>query len=193
MPFTLKASEHPMRSMSTATPRWFVGAARRARVRAEITHAGRRVAILLGLEQAPRARSLSGERRTWPQRSQSGPGPDETLVIECIEACIECAQACTACTDDSLAEPAVTQLIESITLCLDCAVTCEATRQVVMRQTERGVGFLRAQVGACAEACRVCSAECQRHAAHLEHHRICAEACHRCEAACDRLAEAFRI
>ena len=119
--------------------------------------------------------------------------PDETLVIECIEACVECAQACTACTDDSLAEPAVTQLIKSITLCLDCAVICEATRQVVTRQTERDVGLLRAQVGACAEACRVCGAECQRHAAHHEHHRICAEACHRCEAACDRLAEALRV
>jgi hypothetical protein len=35
----------------------------------------------------------------------------------------------------------------------------------------------------------VCGAECQRHAAHHEHHRICAEACHRCEAACDRLAK----
>ena len=54
--------------------------------------------------------------------------PDETLVIECIEACIECAQSCTACVDDSLAETEVTQLIKSITLCLDCAIICEATR-----------------------------------------------------------------
>ena len=57
--------------------------------------------------------------------------PDETLMIECIEACIECAQSCTACVDDSLAATEVTQLIKSITLCLDCAVICEATRQVV--------------------------------------------------------------
>ena len=34
--------------------------------------------------------------------------PDETLMIECIEACIECAQSCTACADDSLAETEVT-------------------------------------------------------------------------------------
>ena len=116
---------------------------------------------------------------------------DETLVIACIEACVECALTCTACADDSLAEPEVLPLIRSITLCLDCAVICEATRQIVTRQTERDVGLLRAQVGACAVACRICGAECERHAAHHEHHRICAEACRRCEAACDRLAEAL--
>lgn len=32
------------------------------------------------------------------------------------EACVECAQACTAYTDDSLAEPDVTQLIKSLAL-----------------------------------------------------------------------------
>jgi len=116
---------------------------------------------------------------------------DETLVIACIEACVECALTCTACADDSLAEPEVLPLIRSITLCLDCAVICEATRQIVTRQTERDVGLLRAQVGACAVACRICGAECERHAAHHEHHRICAEACLRGEAACDRLAEAL--
>ena len=118
--------------------------------------------------------------------------PDESLMIECTEACVECAQACSACADDSLAEAEVMQFIKSITLCLDCAVICDATRQVVTRQTEHDVDLLRAQVAACAEACRVCGAECQRHAAHHEHHRICGEACHRCEAACDRLAKALR-
>jgi hypothetical protein len=115
--------------------------------------------------------------------------PDETVMIESIEACVECVQACTACADDSLAETEVTTLIKSIRLCLDCAVVCEATRQVVTRQTERDFDLLRAQLAACIEACRVCGTECQRHAAHHEHHRICAGACRRCEAACDRLAK----
>src|SRR5215510_5882174 len=34
--------------------------------------------------------------------------PDETVMIESIEACVECVQACTACADDSLAETEVT-------------------------------------------------------------------------------------
>jgi hypothetical protein len=110
--------------------------------------------------------------------------PDETVMIESIEACVECVQACTACVDDSLAETEVTNLVKSIRLCLDCAFVCEATRQA-----EWDVGLLRAQLAACIEACRVCGAECRRHAAHHEHHRICAEACNRCEAACDRLAK----
>src|SRR5215475_1403993 len=82
--------------------------------------------------------------------------------------------------------------LKSITLCLDCAVICDATRQVVTRQTERDVDLLSAQLTACATACRVCGAECQRHAAHHEHHRICAEVCHHCEVACDRLAKAVQ-
>ena len=119
--------------------------------------------------------------------------PDETVMIESIEACLECVQVCTACADDSLAETEVANLSKSIRLCLDCAVVCEATRQVVTRQTDRDFDLLRVQLAACIEACRVCSAECQRHADHHEHHRICAEVCHRCEAACDRLAKAVRI
>jgi hypothetical protein len=115
--------------------------------------------------------------------------PDETVMIECIEACVECAQACTACVDDSLAETEVTNLVKSIRLCLDCAVVCEATRQVVTRQTDRDFALLRAQLAACIEACRVCGAECRRHADHHEHHRICAEACNRCAGACERLAK----
>ena len=54
--------------------------------------------------------------------------PDETVMLESIEACVECVHACTACADDSLAETDVAKLIESIRLCLDCAVVCEATR-----------------------------------------------------------------
>jgi hypothetical protein len=118
--------------------------------------------------------------------------PDETLMIDCIEACVDCEQVCTACADDSLGQTELAELTKSIALCLDCAVICEATRQVVTRQTEQDLDLLRAQVNACAEACRVCGAECERHAAHHEHHRICAEACHRCEAACTRLATAVQ-
>jgi len=117
--------------------------------------------------------------------------PDETTMIDCIEACVDCAQVCTACADDSLGQAELRDLIKSITLCLDCTAVCEVTRQVVTRQTEQDLDLLRAQVNACAEACRVCGRECQRHAAHHEHHRICAEACRRCEAACDRLSKAF--
>jgi hypothetical protein len=40
---------------------------------------------------------------------------------------------------------------------------------------------------ACAEACRICAEECERHAGDHEHCRVCAEACRRCEQACEDL------
>jgi hypothetical protein len=47
--------------------------------------------------------------------------------------------------------------------------------------------LLEAQLMACAEACRICAAECERHAAMHEHCRVCAAACNACEQACRAL------
>lgn len=112
---------------------------------------------------------------------------DEASVVECIAACVECEQVCTACADACLGEPGVEDMVKCIRLCLDCAAVCEATRQIVTRQTEPNLDVRRAQVAACAQACRACAAECQQHASHHEHCRICDETCQRCEDACNQL------
>jgi len=46
---------------------------------------------------------------------------------------------------------------------------------------------VRAQLQACALACRTCGDECEAHAEMHEHCRICAEACRECEEACTQL------
>jgi hypothetical protein len=76
-------------------------------------------------------------------------------------------------------------LIRCIRLCLDCGDVCTATGQILSRQTDFEPALARSVVEACAQACRVCGEECERHADHHEHCRVCADVCRRCEQACD--------
>jgi hypothetical protein len=111
-------------------------------------------------------------------------------LTECIDACYQCAQTCTACADACLGEDKVQHLVRCIRLNLDCFDSCVTTGNQLSRQTDPEWSLLRKQIEACAEACRVCAEECERHGSHHEHCRICAESCRRCEAACNRLLEA---
>ena len=54
---------------------------------------------------------------------------------------------------------------------------------VATRRTGSNEMVIRAMLEACAQACRLCKEECQRHA-RMEHCRVCADACQRCEDAC---------
>ena len=118
--------------------------------------------------------------RTHPSASA-----DLETLARCVEECFACTQSCTACADACLGEPDVAELKRCIRLNLDCADICEATGKIASRQTEPQVDFLRTMIQACAEACRQCGEECERHADHHEHCRVCAEACRRCEQACE--------
>jgi len=122
---------------------------------------------------------------THPQPSQV----DQSALIACIEECYTCAQTCTACADACLGESQVQQLVRCIRLNLDCFDACVTTGNMLSRQTEPDWAMLRAQVEACAAACRACGAECENHAQHHEHCRVCGEACLRCEKACNQLLQ----
>jgi hypothetical protein len=122
---------------------------------------------------------------THPRRLEADP----SLISACIEACFECAQTCMACADACLGEAELEPLLRCIRLNLDCDDVCDVTGRLLSRQTEPDWRVLRAQIQACIAACRVCAAECQRHA-HHEHCRLCAASCRRCEEACDRLLSA---
>lgn len=97
---------------------------------------------------------------THPQPSQV----DQSALIACIEECYTCAQTCTACADACLGESQVQQLVRCIRLNLDCFDACVTTGNMLSRQTEPDWAMLRAQVEACAAACRACGAECENHA-----------------------------
>lgn len=123
--------------------------------------------------------------RTHPQ--VQAVAMDQQALVACIEACFSCAQTCTACADACLGEPMVDELVRCIRLNLDCADVCAATGRLLSRQTMPEWQLLRAQLQACALACRLCGEECERHAPMHEHCRVCAEMCRQCETACERL------
>lgn len=108
-----------------------------------------------------------------------------------LEAAEECAQSCTACADACLGEKNVPSLVRCIRLNLDCADICSATSRLFSRQTHGEPSVLRAQLEACAEVCRVCGAECEKHAAHHAHCRVCAESCRQTEDLARQLLREF--
>lgn len=116
-----------------------------------------------------------------------GSSADRDALARCIEECFGCAATCTACADACLGEDTVQKLVRCIRLNLDCADVCESTGHVLTRQTALEQQLARTLMEACAQACRVCAEECERHAGHHEHCRVCAEACRRCEQACNDL------
>ena len=118
-------------------------------------------------------------------------GLDRSLLVECIQACVDCAQACTACADACLGEDTVAELTTCIRGDLDCADVCEATGRVLSRHTGYDPELTRAVVAACAQACRTCGDECERHASMHEHCKVCMEACRRCERACRAILQAI--
>lgn len=129
------------------------------------------------------------------QMVESHPGRQRDEVGEklrvCIEACGACAQACVLCADACLAEPSVAELTSCVRSNLDCADLCEITQRVLSRRTGEDETLARALLKACAEACRLCGEECERHAGHHEHCWVCAETCRRCESACRELLAAL--
>lgn len=116
---------------------------------------------------------------------------DKRLLTRCIETCLECGQACTACADADLAEQTVAHLITCVRLNLDCADMCGTTGRVLSRQTGYDRDLTRAVVQACAQACRVCGDECERHAQMHEHCRVNAEVCRRCQQVCEEVLAAI--
>jgi hypothetical protein len=120
-------------------------------------------------------------------RPASGVEPPPGLV-HCIEACFDCMQACIACADACLSEDSVADLRQCIRLDLDCADICAAAGALASRGLGPNEAVFRLLLEGCAEACRVCGDECERHAVNHAHCRICADACRICERACRSVA-----
>ena len=111
-------------------------------------------------------------------------GVADDAVVQCIEACFDCAQTCISCADSCLAEAASSRLAHCIRLDLDCADACATTGAVLSRRTGVTSALMVQMLETCADFCRLCADECDKHG-HHEHCRICADACRRCMQACD--------
>jgi uncharacterized membrane protein len=125
--------------------------------------------------------------RTHP--SPASDAGDEAAAL--VSAATECALVCTTCADACLEEADPTRLRTCIRTNLDCADICQTTARLVARPGKQHAGLLRAQLEACATACRACADECEKHADAHEHCAVCAAACRACAEACDRMAGAL--
>ncbi|HUF17702.1 MAG TPA: four-helix bundle copper-binding protein [Thermoanaerobaculia bacterium] len=108
-----------------------------------------------------------------------------------VTAAAECSVVCTTCADACLEEASASELRTCIRLNLDCAEICAVTARMISRPGEQDRKVLRAQLEACATACRACAEECSRHGDMMEHCRICAESCRKCADACDAMIRAL--
>jgi hypothetical protein len=129
--------------------------------------------------------------REMIQSNPSEAPADEATLAECIEACFVCAQTCTACADACLGEQDIQMLVRCIRLDLDCADVCDATGKILSRLTAFEPAIAGAALRACAEACRVCGDECDKHASGMQHCANCRDACRRCERACNDVLSAI--
>jgi hypothetical protein len=125
---------------------------------------------------------------------QTHPSPasdagDEAFAL--VTAAAECTFTCTTCADACLEESDPASLRRCIRNNLDCADICQTTSRMISRPGEQESQVLRAQLDACATACRACADECEKHAEMHEHCRVCAEACRACADACDRMKQAL--
>lgn len=116
---------------------------------------------------------------------------DRTLLARVVDSLVACAQACTSCADACLSEEMVGELRRCVRSNLDCADVCDTTARVLSRHTGYDANVTRAQVQACAAACRSCGDECEAHAQMHEHCRICGEVCREAERACGELLDAI--
>ena len=111
-------------------------------------------------------------------------GNVNVALLKAIDLCFDCAQACTACADACLAEKDVAELTQCIRLNLDCADLCLAAAAIASRRTGSNERIVKGVIEVCAEACRLCAEECNRHGPKHTHCGLCAEACLECQRAC---------
>lgn len=74
-----------------------------------------------------------------------------------------------------------------ICLDIDCADICGLTGRVLSRVSNTQHRPFTSLVQACAEVCKACAENCEKHQHHA-HCQVCAEACRDCERACNQLA-----
>ena len=100
------------------------------------------------------------------------------LNSKLLNALSACADACNMCSTACLEEQDVKMMAACIKLDMDCSQICALTAAFVTRGSEHAQRLLQE----CAEICRKCAEECEKHK--YDHCKACAEACRKCEEAC---------
>jgi hypothetical protein len=118
-------------------------------------------------------------------------GHDDDLLRDALVALAECALVCAVCADACGNEPD-DGLDMCIRLDVDCATLCWSTALLLTRRPFVEPGITMRHLNTCAEMCRRCAAECDRHGDRHSHCATCAAACEQCATACERLSDRLR-
>ncbi|MCO4892504.1 MULTISPECIES: four-helix bundle copper-binding protein [Cupriavidus] len=97
---------------------------------------------------------------------------------DCIAACNAAAAAALKCAAACLEEQDVRKMARCIALDMDCAGIAQLAASYMLRNSE----FAPLVCEDCAEVCKWCKEECERHDA--EHCQECARACAACMEQC---------
>jgi hypothetical protein len=115
------------------------------------------------------------------------PHHHDKLHGECLKACESCATICNEtfhhCFEkvkDGHADHHRTAMVT-----IDCQEFCRLSAELMARESP----LIATACLACAEACKLCSVECERH--DDPQMKECLEACRQCEKACRSLASAI--
>lgn len=100
----------------------------------------------------------------------------------CIDACMACAESCEFCATSCLREQDIKSMVRCIQLDRDCANICLTAASFMSRDSD----FSRQLCNLCADICRACAQECEKH--EMEHCQKCAEACRRCAQECNNMS-----
>lgn len=86
---------------------------------------------------------------------------------DCIDSCLACLTTCENCITDCVAG----DNRACILLCRDCADICALCARFEARDSQ----FVHGLHALCAEICKACAVECEKHAAHHETCKACAK------------------
>lgn len=109
-------------------------------------------------------------------------GTKVTPFLECAKVCDDCARVCNECNNHCARLVVEGQKHHQVTMrtCQDCAAICAVTSAILAREGPLSSTTL----AACAQACKRCGDECEKHGADDPVMKRCMEECRRCEKAC---------
>ncbi|MGE5400944.1 MAG: four-helix bundle copper-binding protein [Ignavibacteriales bacterium] len=102
-----------------------------------------------------------------------------------IQTMLECVRTCEMCADACLHEENVKMLSRCIKLDMDCADICTVGARLIQRNSEIAPKFIQM----CADVCKMCEEECEKHQDMHKHCKMCADACRKCYNECKSYRE----
>jgi len=107
--------------------------------------------------------------------------PKMSHFLDCSKACDDCARFCDLCANHcaKLISEGKKEHLHTLKTCQDCSEICTAASRVVAKFGP----FSDLICTACADACKRCGDECEKHQSDPMMKK-CAEECRKCEKAC---------